>query len=502
MRILLGVHALAPTSQGGTEQAVWLLAHHLAERHHVLLFYPHSLGLFPEGTEERHHWHGAAGGSLTLLGRTLERRAGFSESFASPAAERWFKSLLLAHRPDVVHLHHLSGLSFRLPLLAREAGIPVVLTIHDAFWSCARGQRLNLKLERCAGPTPEGCATCMADQLVLEPEGASRGIGRMAHRLLRSGLTRLAHSAAAPALRARLDPLVEAYTRWQTSGRSVSSPSITARAIMVERTRLGLDALQACDRVLVPSEFHRAQLLLAGLEAERCLHMPNCLRHSALSTAPPVERHSDMPMRVGFIGAMIPSKGPQILLEALALARTRASETGSRAPRAAWRELQGILVGPSVLFHRQPHFGQTLAQRANGLDVTMLPACSSAEIDRLLQTLDVLVVPSIWDENAPTVILEAFQQGVPVVASRVGGIPEQVKDGENGLLVPPGDPEALCEVLVRLAQAEALRCHLAFGAWQEGQRRSAPEAHGSASASSPSKSPAELHAALYASLQA
>ena len=54
-----------------------------------------------------------------------------------------------------------------------------------------------------------------------------------------------------------------------------------------------------------------------------------------------------------------------------------------------------------------------------------------------------LVVPSIWPENSPLVIHEAFLAGVPVVASRIGGIPELVQDGVNGLLFEPGDADDL-----------------------------------------------------------
>jgi GT2 family glycosyltransferase len=73
-----------------------------------------------------------------------------------------------------------------------------------------------------------------------------------------------------------------------------------------------------------------------------------------------------------------------------------------------------------------------------------------------LQSIDVLVVPSIWPENSPLVIREAFLAGIPVVASAIGGIPEAVTDGRNGLLFRPGDVEELHRVLVRLVEEPAL----------------------------------------------
>lgn len=65
------------------------------------------------------------------------------------------------------------------------------------------------------------------------------------------------------------------------------------------------------------------------------------------------------------------------------------------------------------------------------------------------QRASLLVVPSLWD-NSPNVIYEAMACGTPVIASRVGGIPELVDDGITGLLVPPGDPQALAESIIRL----------------------------------------------------
>src|SRR5262249_26824311 len=60
-------------------------------------------------------------------------------------------------------------------------------------------------------------------------------------------------------------------------------------------------------------------------------------------------------------------------------------------------------------------------------------------IPEALESIDVLVVPSVWPENSPLVIREAFLAGIPVIASRIGGIPEIVHDGRDGLLFGPGN---------------------------------------------------------------
>lgn len=79
---------------------------------------------------------------------------------------------------------------------------------------------------------------------------------------------------------------------------------------------------------------------------------------------------------------------------------------------------------------------------------------------RLLSTADCVVVPSLWPENAPLTIPEAFQFGPVVIASRIGGIPEMVRDGVNGLLVEPGDEAGIAAAIERLRQSPELLAKL------------------------------------------
>jgi len=78
------------------------------------------------------------------------------------------------------------------------------------------------------------------------------------------------------------------------------------------------------------------------------------------------------------------------------------------------------------------------------------------DVPKLLAQADMLLLPSDW-EGVPLVVLEAMAAGKPVVATRVGGIPELVEDGLTGILVPPQDPQALAAAIVRLVQDAELR---------------------------------------------
>jgi len=83
-----------------------------------------------------------------------------------------------------------------------------------------------------------------------------------------------------------------------------------------------------------------------------------------------------------------------------------------------------------------------------------------SDASRYLKNFDIFVLPSI-KEGLPYVILEAGLAGLPVITSNVGGIPEIIEDGKDGLLVPPKDPEALAEAIKRLVDDKSLRDTLA-----------------------------------------
>ena len=83
-------------------------------------------------------------------------------------------------------------------------------------------------------------------------------------------------------------------------------------------------------------------------------------------------------------------------------------------------------------------------------------AFAEGEQERVLSGLDLLVLPSVWWENSPLTVLEALAAGVPVVATQTGGVPEVLRETGWGLLAPPGDVDALRELLRAAAEGRAL----------------------------------------------
>ena len=88
----------------------------------------------------------------------------------------------------------------------------------------------------------------------------------------------------------------------------------------------------------------------------------------------------------------------------------------------------------------------------------------------LLDRVDALLFPSMWTENAPVVLVEAFMRGVPAIASAIGAIPEFIEHGVNGLLVEPGDAAGFARAACHIENDIALAANLSRGASKTASR--------------------------------
>ncbi len=208
-----------------------------------------------------------------------------------------------------------------------------------------------------------------------------------------------------------------------------------------ERHRADLAAAQ---RVIAPSRFLAQLFARAGfLREEDCLVLKAGYpgpKH------PPRRRDPRRALRVGYIGGIYPSKGVHVLVGAFA-------------------HLRDAPVELSVHGHLEwfPSYIEELRRAARDLPIRFCGPFDPPRIDEVLTALDVLVVPSIWYENMPITIQEAFRNGLPVVATALGGMAEAVEHGTSGLTFARGDERALADALRALAEDARLYDRLAAG---------------------------------------
>jgi glycogen synthase len=172
-------------------------------------------------------------------------------------------------------------------------------------------------------------------------------------------------------------------------------------------------------------------VLQRHLDLEYFKHVPPDLRSVIWSMAPiaPRERTSrppEVPFTLGFIGRIVPEKGLESLLDAVA-----------GFPKHGWR----LLIAGGVF---PPLDAAALQARTAGLPIEWLGIVPAAQFYPMI---DVLVVPAIWADPGPLVVHEAFANAVPVVGARIGGIADLVESGATGWLFEPGDAVSLGAIL-------------------------------------------------------
>ena len=205
-------------------------------------------------------------------------------------------------------------------------------------------------------------------------------------------------------------------------------------------------ALRRASHVLCPSAYLHQVALGWGIDPARLSVLPNPapeLPHLPSRDELRGELHLDGPV-LAFAGRLGPQKALGVALEAIAAVPDVTLAIAGDGPDRAALEARAHELG--------------LDGRAR-----FLGSLSREAVLRLFRAADASLLSSSW-ENLPHTVLEALAVGTPVIATAVGGVPEVVKEGVNGLLVRPGDPAELAGAIRRYFGDEALRRRLGQGA--------------------------------------
>jgi GT2 family glycosyltransferase/glycosyltransferase involved in cell wall biosynthesis len=427
MRILEVVHGFPPAALGGTE--IYAHAHALALGRHfgdeiVVLTREQDPGRaeYDVRTEQRD------GLRIVSVNNTSRNTRTFEETYRNDAIGAIASRVIDTFEPDVAHIHHLTCLSTTIVRSLAERHIPCFVTLHDYWLICHRGQLLDVDYHVCDGPEPSGCHNCL---------GSAGGAGRLgfAGALTVRALER--RWPAAPARRLR-----------RVADRLSSITSSPAEAEDQARRRLE-HMREVCADVthfLAPSRHMRDRFVQFGVPPDRITVAGNGVDHAPFSG---IERTPSRHLRLGFLGSLMVSKAPHVLLEASA-----------RLPGGT---VSVDLFGAHAAYHGDDSYRTRIEPLLKQDGVHVHGAIAHERVAHALASIDVLVVPSIWPETSGLVIQEAFLAGVPVVASRIGGIPELVEDGRNGLLFDAGDSDDLARALTRLLREPGLRETLGAG---------------------------------------
>lgn len=406
VRLTLVVHQFPPHFFTGTESYALAVGKELQRRGHDVDVF----SLDPRHHEEDRLWRESREVVQGLpvcratfwwqLGRDWQRM-----DYRHPMMAERFAAHLRERNSEVVHAFHLRHVGADVLDAAHQHGSKVVVSLTDFWFLCPRVILTRPDGTPCDGPPDggRGCLRCHAPQLADELDR---------------------HPAAAELLALRAT----------AHGCSQPDHHVASRvATFLDRPRYLREHLLAADAVIAPTRFLADVFVQNGLPHDRVhVHgygIDTAAIAAGAAAAPPAAR----PLTFGFFGSFAEHKAPHLLVQAMARVHG---------------DCRAVLRGRASDF--PDYSGPLLAAAAQDPRITVLPPFARDEMARVFGEIDVLVVPSLWQENAPFVVLEARAAGLPVVASRFGGLAEVVADEVDGELFTPGDVADLARRLQRL----------------------------------------------------
>lgn len=425
MRVLTIVHGFPPHGTGGAELYAEAVSQALAAGHGDAVFV-FTREAVPSAGEYRVRDEARGPLRVRWVNRTFRDARAFEDTYRNDRVAARAAEYVDLIAPDVAHVHHLTCLSTTILDALAARGVPIVLHLHDYWLFCHRGQLLDTDLARCDGPGAGGCARCpgVEGQAPRAGYGAARLIGRLARHL--------------PGAGARLRAAA------RHAGATLLSPD-RARQLSRERLQHMQARFAHVSVAVAPSAHVRDRFAREGFPADRIV----VSEYGVTAAGGSAVRRPGAPLHVGYLGALMASKAPHLIAEAVAM-----------MPPGAVR---ASIYGSPSAYHGDDSYVRALDSRLDHPAVTRHGPLPHAEVGAALAALDALVFPSIWEETSGIGAREALSAGVPVVASRIGGVPEFIRHDVNGLLFEPGNATDLARQLLRLVDEPDLLPRLRAG---------------------------------------
>jgi glycosyltransferase involved in cell wall biosynthesis len=217
---------------------------------------------------------------------------------------------------------------------------------------------------------------------------------------------------------------------WNAAKKRCKKGSLSASgmAVLDAYAHRWMRVRESVDAFLAPSIFLKSKLLENGFDPHQVVHLPLFLPEEAFA-----KQTEDDEGYILFLGKLEALKGIRILFEAARRAPQVRVIVAGGADESMLRQLPDLLPP----------------------NVTYVGFQSGQELMNLKRKARAIALPSIWYENQPLSILEAFALGKPVIASNLGGMRELVGENERGLLTPMGDSEALAKALSWMSEHPA-----------------------------------------------
>jgi glycosyltransferase involved in cell wall biosynthesis len=424
VRILQVIHQFPPFSSQGSEVYCFNLSQQLGRSEDIRVFHvSNPLQRMSRGLHRSTHadvpvYHCVDSGAYSRLAQWPNKRL-----------RSGFDAVLREMQPDIVHFHNYISLGDDLVGRARDSGAGIVYTLHDYGLICPNALLLRSDGSLCGKQDGDFFEACCP--VLIRTARDDRPVRLRARLPSLARWQMFSRQQRNPVVRRVLGMAVNAAVRHL--GDPLDTDVEQKRTFFFEQTRRIFDTV---DLFIAPSRFLMERYVGCGIAADSIVHVRNGMRPMVV----PQRIEHTGPVRIGYIGSLHPQKGIELLLEAFrglgehAELHVHGSVFNSPISHSYWDRIRAQ-AGGSVSFHG---------------------AYENEDIGRILAGLDVIVVPSLWYENAPLTINEAFMAGVPVITADVGGMAELVRHGVNGLSFRFGDAADLRARLREVADRPAL----------------------------------------------
>lgn len=404
MKILQVIHGFHPYNVAGTEVYTYNLCQELAKKHKLAVFYRVDDLDLKEYTIKYNKLDIL---DIFTINNTFRLYNSFEMTYRNDAIAEKFGWVLDQSKPDIIHIQHLLYLSTKIVEETIKRRIPMVFTLHDYWLICPQGQLLKNSMYPCNGEDNFECINCILYQLSIKEHAIS------AYYFLKNFVP---------------EYFVQLFKNIYL-GYSKASFLTKKKALNLieERITHMKNICSEVDLFISPSQFLRRKFIEFGIPKDKIIILPYGFN---LNNFKNFKKTSSDKLRFGFIGNLLLAKGVHILIESFNKIKNDSVEL----------RIYGRVMSYKGMLCNYLRYIKKITKNKN---IKFMGDFDYKRIAEIFGQIDVLVVPSIWYENSPLVIQEAFATKTPVIASNVGGIPELIKDGINGFLFEPNNSEDL-----------------------------------------------------------
>jgi glycosyltransferase involved in cell wall biosynthesis len=363
-----------------------------------------------------------------LTGKGLEKNYDQLLTDVNYWFDRKFIKIIKEIQPEVIHINEIFGFSSNIISIAQKYKIKVVVTVHEYWWLCPHRVMVDFNGQICAGPYDiKKCSFCVAQKLksyntkYIKLRYILKNQFQLLYKIL-TFIKKLIRSGSETPQLTNLDFLNISFLNY-----------MNARLENQLKIRLekNIGALNICDKIICVSEDVKNNLIKYNVQPGKLLvqHIGSTIADQSVVHKKALDKEN---LVFGFIGGISYYKGVHQFVDAF-----------TRMPDSYKQKATLKLYGKYDENYLYTIKETILKNELYKDNVMFFGRYSPSDIENITNTIDIMVLPSLCADTASQTIFESFSCQIPIIAPKIGGFPDFVKDDINGLLYNSASVESL-----------------------------------------------------------